>query len=32
VVSKLKSGARQTLLDAGIAEDDIVEFEVRPAR
>lgn len=28
VVSKLKSGARQTLLDAGIAEDDIVEFEV----
>ncbi len=28
VVSKLKSGARKTLLDLGIKEDDIVEFEV----
>jgi len=28
VVSKLKDGARQTLLDLGITETDIVEFEV----
>merc|ERR1712205_66594 len=27
VVSKLKDGARKTLLDAGVKEDDIVEFE-----
>ena len=28
VVSKLKDGARKTLIDAGVKEDDIVEFEV----
>jgi len=28
VVDKLKAGARQTLLDAGVKDEDIVEFEV----
>lgn len=32
VVSKLKDGARQTLLDLGITETDIVEFEVNVCR
>jgi hypothetical protein len=31
VVDKLKAGARQTLLDAGVKDEDIVEFEARSA-